>query len=190
MHIYWDLDNHTFVKSLTDSQIVDALSLVLRDQVSITLHTVRPSTASGVYFAEEDCPAGKAPLFGIKGTTQAKLAGAYLATQAVWTRTATGQYTAVVDLNTTELIAEIGTETTVDLKAEFALVDVDGKHYDSTQCDLTVDYDVNVGGEAAAESVYVGNNSIIREELIGGKKVLILYNSDGIEYGRFNPPGA
>lgn len=190
MHIFWDLDNHMFVKSLTDGQRVTNLDLVLRDQVSITLHTVRPSTNAGVYFAEEDCPAGKAPLFGIKGTTQPKLAGGYLASQGIWTKIATGQYEAVVNLKTTQLIAEIGTETTVELKAGFTLVDIDGEHHDSTQFDVTVAYDVNIGGEAEAESVYVGNNSIVREELIDGLKVLILYNSEGVEYARFNPPGA
>jgi hypothetical protein len=188
MHIYWDLDNHVFVKSLTDSQIVDALSLVLRDQVSVTLHTVRPSTAAGVYFAEEDVPAGTAPLFGLKGTTQAKLAGAYLAVQATWTRTATGKYTGTIDLATDEIKAELAEETSVELKAEFCLRDTEGKDSDSTQIDVTLYYDVNGAGEAETTPAYCG--VLVREETIGGVKVLILYNSDGIEYARFNPPGA
>ena len=188
MHIYWDLDNHVFVKSLTDVQQVTDLDLILRDQIAITLHTVRPSSNDGVYFAEEDCPAGTAALFGLKGTTQPKLAGGYLAVQATWTKTATGIYTGTIDLATDELLAELGAETSVELKAEFCLRDADGKDSDSTQLDVTLYYDVNGAGEGETTPAYCG--VLVREETIGGVKVLILYNSDGVEYARFNPPGA
>lgn len=191
MHIYWDLDNHEFVASLTSTQKITDINLILRDQVPITLHVVRPTSNSGTaYYAEEDVAAGKSAICGIKLGTAAGLAGGYLAYQGTWTKSTTGQYTATLDLNTTELISAMGSTTETEFVLEFTTVDVDGKHYDSSQVTISIKLDLNLGTEAAASSVYVGSNSICREETIAGQKVLILYNSDGVEYARFNPPGA
>lgn len=193
MNIYWDMDNHEYVKSLTSTQKVQSLDLILRDQIPITLHTVRPSTSSSAYYAEEDVPAGQSVIWGLKDDTKTGLDGAYLADQLTWTKIATGQYQATCNLNTVALIAALAalsTEIELDLMMEFTLIDVDGKHYDSTQMPVTVHVDVNRANEAEAVSAVAAINSICREELIGGQKVLILYNSDGIEYARFNPPGA
>jgi hypothetical protein len=189
MKIFWDLDNHEFVKSLTSPQQVQSLSFVCRDRVPLTLYTVRPSTDPGIYYKAEDVPAGQSVIWGIKPYTKAGLDGAYLADQLVWTRTALGTYQATISLKTTPMINAL-TDVSVDLLMEFTLVDVDGENYDSTQMPITVDLDLNREGDAEAVGVAAAINSICREELIAGNKVLILYNSDGVEYWRFNPPGA
>jgi hypothetical protein len=111
--------------------------------------------------------------------------------QTTWTLQGdTGHYKGTLDLATTELIAAIGAETSLGLTGEFYLVDVDSNMRCSTQFALTVLGAVTTGTETGPTSVYLGNNSCVREELIGGVKYLVFYNSDGIEYMRIGPPGA
>jgi hypothetical protein len=68
--------------------------------------------------------------------------------------------------------------------------DVDEKDHYSTRFTVTMEFDVNGAGEAATHSVYTSTSSIVREEIISGKKYLVFYNSDGVEYLRIGPPGA
>lgn len=186
MNLYWDYENQKLMDGLNSGQQIQRLTMILRDQVDVTLYVMKLNIATQLNELV-DCPAGQAPLFGLKGTTQAQLAGDYLAVQPVWTKTATGTYVASIDLATDELAAELGTSTSAALTGEFTLRDAGAKDHFSTQVNIVMNYDVNGDGEGVTHPAYWG--SLVREEVVDGDKVLILYNSDGVEYARFTPPG-
>lgn len=180
MKLYYDYENRKLMDGLNSGQQIQNLTMVFRDQMDITLYVMKLNDSTGLNELA-DPPAGMAPLFGLKGITQEDLAGDYLAVQAVWTSTATGTYTATIDLATAELETELAEETSVELKAEFTLRDADELDHYSTQIDVTVNYDVNGLGEGATHSVYLGTSTLVHEEVIAGIKRVIICNSDGVE---------
>ena len=180
MDLFWDYRNQQLMDGLNSGQQIQRLTMTLRDQVDITLYVMRLNPLTQLNELV-DCPAGQAPLFGLKGITQAKLAGGYLAAQSIWQKTATGTYEGHVDLATDELVAEIATATSVALKAEFCLRDVASKDHYSSRFDVLLEYDVNGGSEGATHGVYLGNIASVREEVIDGILRVLIYRSDGTE---------
>ena len=181
MNLYWDYENKGLMDSLNSGHNISSLQMTLRDQEDITLYVMcyDPTTRLNVLV---DCPAGQSPLFGLKGKTQAKLAGDYLVVQSVWTKTATGTYTGLLDLATDELKAEFGTAAvSVALKGEFTLRDADERDHFSTQIDVTANYDVNGIGEGATHSVYLGTSTLVHQEVIDGINRVIISDSTGKE---------
>jgi hypothetical protein len=186
MIFYWDYDNQKLMDALNSGQQIQRMTMVLRDQVDITLYVMRLNTLTEQYELV-DYPAGKAPLFGLKGTTQPKLEGEYLAAQSIWTKTATGTYEGTVDLAIDELKTEMGTAISVALKAEFCLRDVDGKDHYSSQFDVTMNYDVNGGSEGATHPLAFGCISLTRSEVIDGVTRTLILLADGTEVACFPP---
>ena len=186
MKLYWDYENQKLLDSPTGQQL-QSVTMVLRDLVDVTLITITLDPVAQTYVVA-DPPTGLLPIFGIKGITEEELAGGYLADQLTWARSAVGTFVATINLNTIELIAEMGTEVSASLTAEFTLRDgADANHF-STQIGVTILYDVNNAGGDAAVGAYTG--ALLHEEVINGQKTLILCNSDGVECARFSPPGA
>jgi hypothetical protein len=188
MKLYWDLDNHVLVAGLSSTQQVNTLTLTLRDLVPITLYTVRPTTSlANAYYAAEDVPAGQSIVFAAKAA--AALSGNPPVDQLIWTKTGTGIYEANLWLGQDLMVSTIASAATVELVAEFALRDADEVDHDSTQFTLTIQADVNrLTDSPGAGSSYTGG--LVTQELINGLKVIIIRNSDGVEYARYNPPGA
>lgn len=186
MNLWLDYENQKVMDALNSGQKVQALAMTFRDQVDITLYVMRRNPSTRVNELV-DVPVGMALLFGLKGITQPKLAGEYLAVQAIWTKTATGTYTGTIDLATTELQAELGTSVSKTLKGEFCLRDADSKDHYSTQIDVTVNYDVNGGGEAAVHSAALGAISLVRSEVIDGITRTLIFLADGTEVACFPP---
>lgn len=190
MNIYWDIVNRKLVVGLSDSQPLGSMELVGRDKVYVDLYLVQPTTTAGAYYEAVAAPAGWLPAFSVKAAT---LDGDLLAWQTVWTLQGdTGHYQGTIDLNTSEMVAALAAltdSTSLSCTCEFYLVDSNSYKRASTQTPLTVLAPVIEGDETDPTSVFLGNPQI-KEETIGGQKVLILYNSDGVEYARFTPPGA
>ena len=186
MNLYWDYENQKLFDGLNSGQQVQTLLMTFRDQVDITLCVMRRNPTTRVNELV-DCPAGKAVLFGLKGITQVKLAGDYLAVQSIWTKTATGTYQGTIDLATTELQTELGTTVSKTLKGEFCMRDADAKDHYSTRRDITVEYDVNGGDEAATHAVALGAVSLVRSEVIDGITRTLIFLADGTEVACFPP---
>ena len=186
MNLFWDYENQKLYNKLNSGQLVQRLTLVFSDQVDVVLYIMKRN-ATTLLNELVDCPAGYAPLFGLKGTTLADLNGDYLAVQSVWTKTATGTYQGTIDLATTELQAEFGTATSVAVKCEFSMRDVDSKDHYSTVRNVVVDYNVNRGDEAVTHSVSLGPISLVRSEVIDGVTRTLILLADGTEVACFPP---
>lgn len=186
MKLYYDYENQRVFDALNDGVQIQGLTMVLRDQVDITLYVMKYDDATELNVLT-DVPAGRALLFGLKGTTQAKLAGGYLAAQSIWTKTAVGTYEATLDLAVDELRTELSTATSVVLTGEFTLRDVNQKDHYSTQLSVAMLYDVNGGSEGATHGIYLGNIASVREEVIDGVTRVLIYRSDGYELACFPP---
>lgn len=193
MKIYWDRERRRLLKSATNSQEWQKFEFVLADLIDLTVYPVVADTSTGGYTVEE-IAAGRSIICGIKLNTVAGLDGGYLASQQVFTKSGSGtgvSYTATLDLSSTQLRSALsGVTELATFLIEFTERDTDQRDHNSTQVDVTIFRELNIATEAAASSVYNMVNSLAIEEIINGVKVIILRNSDGVEYGRFNPPGA
>jgi len=187
MNIYWDLDNHVFVKSLTYGQELSRIDLILRDLVPVTLYLCRPSSTDQSYVAEA-APSGYSVKFGLKLSTA--LSGGYLAFQGTWTGSGSGassKYAADIDLNTVELIANMAASAYVDYTAEFTLQDAAGVNKDSSQITMRVTADVIRAGGATPTA---GDSwPWIEEFTVSGRKCVRISNSDGEVLAQYAPPG-
>lgn len=184
MKVWWDIENRKLLSSSGSLQLMTSIQWVARDVVAVTLYTGAVN-ASNVWEAAD--PAGGAlPTFAAK--VKGKLgATALMVFQGIWTHTATGTWSGLIDLRTAALLTEVDVGT-VELTGEFVLVDEAGVNSASTQIDIQVVPDVYRGTETYGEAVAV-NTSIAREELRDGKKVVVLRNSDGAVVAEFGVPG-
>jgi hypothetical protein len=192
MNIYWDIQNHEFVKSLTRGSTVQKLSWTLRDQVPVVLYIVTPNDSDQSYTAQE-ATAG----FSVKFTAKqaASLTGAALIFQGTWTLVGTGAaayYTGTIDLNVEGLITavEAATNHYVDLVAEFVLQDANGVHQDSTQVTLRVTEDVLRGTESTPVAATLPWPYLEWFTDENGYKCARLLNEDGETLEVFKPAGA
>jgi len=149
MKIYWDIQNHCFVESLTNSQEQQQWELMLRDSVPVELYIITPDDATGAY-VQQEVPAGYGIRFSAK-VSAATFAGAPLIASADWTLSGSGtsaKYTGTLNLNTAELIAAVGVLEQLDIIAEFSFEALGGVQADSTQISLRVKPDVHRTGDA------------------------------------------
>lgn len=186
MKLYWDIDNDLIVTGFNNAQPVYELTMVLRDKVAIELNVVRVAASGANYYELVNLAAGRSPYFGAK--TAAGLAAAHLVVQPTWTHGATGIYTATLALGQDNLIAAVGTSSTLALVAEFTQVDEAGDNFNSTQFALNVIPDVTRGTEQTVSGVYAA--CLVVEVIEDGKKVVLIQNTDGVVYQRLTAPGA
>ena len=189
MKLYWDIQNHEFVMGLTDSQTLQRLDWILRDQVPVELYIVTPNTSQG--YTQQEAPSGYTIRCGVKAS--GSFSGNPLATNYTWTLVgsgATAYYTGTVNLNTSELIAvveaESQTEDYLDLVAEFCFQDGSGNNRDSSQLTCRVTKDINRTGQAEPAPY---NTFPYVEFTHSGKKCIRIQNSDGEILAVFTPPG-
>lgn len=144
--IYWDIQNHELLKSSASGQAFQRMDWILRDLLSTTLYTMVPNDSTGSYDLE-DVAAGSEIRFALKASDAR--GGGNLVLSVTWTNTATGTYTATIDLNTAELIADMGEEVYQDYVGEFVIVDAAENQSDSTQITVRITADVYRGTEPA-----------------------------------------
>jgi hypothetical protein len=143
MDIYWDYKNRQLVAGLAATQVVTALTMVLRDLQGITLYIVQPVSGSTAYYELVDPPADNTPAFAAKLV----LDGDELLTTTNWTRTATGTYTGNIDLESAALITALTSLDSLDITAEFTFVDGTSRNQASSQFVLTILKDVFRAGD-------------------------------------------
>jgi len=190
MDIYWDIQNHEFVKELGNSQTVQRFDWYLRDQVPVCLYIVTPDSDDQGYTAQE-APAG----FSVKFTAKhsGSLAGTALVFQGTWAKTGSGSdayYEATIDLNTAELIAAAGTTDPYDIYGEFTLQDANGDHRDSTRIDVRIYQDVLRGTEDTPTSATAPWPYVQWYTDANGYKCCRILNEDGQTLLDLKPPGA
>ena len=190
MNLYWDIQNHEILTSIQNAQTLTRLDLILRDQVSIDLYIVQPSTDDTGYTVQE-APAGWVPKFTAKPAGGRD--GAAYVFQGTWSLSGSGtsaKYTGSVSLAGATLITAVESASVyyLDLVGEFTLQDISGNHRDSTQFDLRVTEDVLRASETAP-AVQTAPWPWISEIVVGGQKVVQIKNSDGIILAEFAPPG-
>jgi hypothetical protein len=121
------------------------------------------------------------------------ISGDILFSCASWSETGSGddiRYIGLLDLNTTAVAAALAANTL--LNSIPILIDVEMRNALNSErltwrieADLLRQVYANEGAPSSGTPMMV----YVTEELIGGNKVLILRNSDGVEYMRLNPPG-
>jgi hypothetical protein len=189
MKIYWDIQNHVFLRSNTDSQEIQRLDWALRDQVSVTLYILAPTEGSQGYTIQE-APAGYAVKFAIKPALS--LDAGNLVYQGTWTLSGAGTgatYPANVNLNTEELIAALSaviSDDYLDLVGEFTLQDSSGNQRDSSQVSIRILRDVIRITDPAPISAA---SPWFQEFVHSGSNCIRIVNSDGTTLAVFCPPG-
>jgi hypothetical protein len=189
MKLYWDIQNHSFLESNLDSQEIQSLAWILRDQVAVTLYIMAPTVGSQGFTIQE-APLGYSVRFAVKAS--GSFSGAALVYAGTWTLAGTGtgsSYSAAVDLNTVALIAlleaETQTEDYLDLVGEFALEDASGNHRDSTQVTVRISKDVIRSTDVTPTAI----QPLCEEFTHSGSKCLRIRNSDGVTLAVLTPPG-
>ena len=185
--IAWDIQNHEFLKSLTNSQKIEAFNWKLRDHVLVYLYVVTPNDETGAY-----TPAATPTGWAIKFTAKpaGSLDGVALIEQLRWTWDAVNsRYEAVCNCNTSELIAAFAAAGTdeYEIIAEFTLEDIGGTNRDTTQCALKIKEDVrqSAGGAGTTDAA----TPWFEEYIESGKRHVRLRNSDGEILADWAPPG-
>jgi hypothetical protein len=186
--IVWDIQNHEFLKTLTNSQKIEDLNWKLRDHVAVQLSLVTPDDTTGTYDAQA-APTGWAVKFTAKAADS--LDGAALVEQLTWTYDAVNErYEATINLNTAELIAAFEAAATdeYEIIAEFTLEDISGANRDTTQIALKIKEDVrqNTGGAGTTDAA----TPWFEEYIESGVRRVRLRNSDGEILADWGPPGA
>lgn len=187
MKIYWDHENQMLLSSLSTAQQLAPLAWILRDQKPVSLYLVTFDEDTQAYVVGA-APTGFVPKFGIKKLSA--FAAGPLAYQGTWTLTGAGEtsaYTATVDLNTAELIAELADADAEDLVAEFVLQDASGNNRDSTQIVCAITQDVNRVADPAPTSLDAW--PWMEEFVKDGHRCLRFKNSDGVTLLELTPPG-
>lgn len=188
MKIYWDSQEHKLVPGLRGGTVTRKI-MALRDVIPIELYYLTPQENFTTPYVQGEIPAGTAIRFGVKATDDLD-ATTFLVWQPTWTKQGSGTtayYTADVNLNTTELIAEVG-EVVTDLTAEFALEDTaSGQHQETTQFELRVLPDVIRNTEAGPVAISVLLVPFTDDK---GNKCTRMMNEDGVTLGIWKPPGA
>jgi hypothetical protein len=177
MKIYWDIQNHLFLESLTNSQAFQQWDWILRDIVPVELYIVTPDDATQAYIQQET-PAGFGIRFSAK-VSSATFAGVPLIAQADWTLSGTGttaKYTGSISLNTAELIQAVGVLEYLDIIAEFSFEDLGGVQRDSTQLTLRIKPDVHRTGDATP-AAYAPFLEFFTDSV--GKECLRIKNTQG-----------
>ena len=182
MNIFWDMTNHQFVASLTNSQVIESFSWYCRDTLSATLYLLAEDSNGAL--ALTDPPSGYVPR--LAGKQSSALAGAALIYTGDWTKTTTGTYTGTISLNTSELIAALGTSTSLTLILE-ATLDSAGSNTDTTQVALYIYPDVIRGTESAPSSLTPWFEFFTDD---AGLRCLRLCNDNGQTLQVFKPIGA
>ena|GEM_PF-6175619 len=185
MNIYWDIPNHELVKSTTNQQTVQKLTLVLRDQVPIALYPVQENTGDGDAYVAYTLPTGYTVKCSMKASTG--LAGQPLAFQGDWGALDSDHYDATLSLNTAALVAAVGDETSLAVMLELTLQDASGNNRDSTQVNVTILADVHRPTDAAPTSL----SPLFKEytDETTGKKCIRIMNSDGEVLAEYKPAG-
>lgn len=194
MNIYWDLNEHNLVTSLTNSQQIQRLEWFLRDQVPVTLYLVTADDTTQVY-TQQEAPSGWSVKFTIKHSSG--LSGNALVFSGTWVLSgsgATATYGATIDLNTAELIAAHAagenSSNEYDLIAEFTLQDANGNHRDTTQLACRITEDVLRGtesGPTASETPWP--NFQWYNDPATGRQCLRIVNDDGETLAELKPAG-
>jgi hypothetical protein len=176
MNIYWDRINRVMVASLLSPARVSAFAMTARDTDSLRVYVLTPQSGNPeAPFVQGELDAGESLALSIKVKTVAGLAAAtslvdHTAFALVGTG-ATAYYTATLNLNTAELVAEIATWTALSgvLQGELVAVQSDGTQRDSTPFDAQIRIDVLRQDNAPTS---VGSTALFRDYV----------NADGI-YG-------
>jgi hypothetical protein len=190
MNLYWDIQNHEILTSIQNAQTLTRLDWILRDQVSVDLYIVQPSSNDTGYTIQE-APTGWVPKFTAKPASARD--GAAYVFQGTWSLSGSGtsaKYTGSINLAGATLVSAVEAASVyyVDLIGEFALQDISGNHRDSTQFDLRVTEDVlRVGESAPTLEAWPWLQE--RTDPVTGKKIVSLVNSDGEILAEFAPPG-
>ncbi len=189
MNIYWDINSHVFVTSLTNFSQIQQFNWVLRDQVAVNVYLVTSSDSAQSY-TQQEAPAG----FSVKFTAKpsASLTGSAYVFAGTWTLNGSGAsayYSATVDLGGTDLVAAVEAASShyLDLVAELTLQDASGNQRDSTQITLRVTEDVL----RTTDSVPASLSPWWREYTnAAGRKCLRIMNTDGETLATFEPAGS
>ena len=189
MKLYWDIQNHVLLVSNTDSQEIQSLAWILRDQVPVTLYILAPTVGAQGYTIQE-APSGYSVRFAVKQS--GSFSGAALVYAGTWTLAGSGtgaSYSATVDLNTAALIALVEAEAQIeeylDLTAELTLEDSSGNHRDSTQLTARITKDVIRTTDVTPSAV----STLFEEFTHSGSKCIRIRNSDGQTLLVLTPPG-
>lgn len=155
MNLFWDALNQKIVSALTSTREVTAYELVLRDVYPITLAYITEQANITTPYVAGAIEAKKTILFVAKLASD--LASAPLIRAAIWTVTGAGtatRYTADWNCGTPELVAAMGTKTSLALKGEFVIVRADNTNEYSTQFDITIIPDVNRETDVNPSALY------------------------------------
>jgi hypothetical protein len=157
MNLYWDFQNQKMVASLNSTAAVTRYDFVLRDTLPVTLRVCNTQSVLNVPYVVTAIDAGKSIKFGAKALATYATDTEFLFSQATWTEAGTGEsttYTANIEFNTSELIAAIGSESYLDCKAEFTILNGSNENELSTQFTIRVLKDVVTGSEGVPTSQY------------------------------------
>lgn len=176
MKVYWDIPNMRLLSSASSVQTLSSVIWTARDIVPVTLYTGQITDAGAWVLA--DIEAGMAARFCAKSAQRIQDETHAALQQGIWTRTAEGTYTGLIDLRDAQMLSELGYQTSLDLVGEFALVDADGANYNSTHFAIQVRPDVFRGTELA-QGLRVVNTSLVDEVVENGIKVVRIKNSGG-----------
>jgi hypothetical protein len=186
MNIYWSHNEQKMIQSLNSTATVSRYDFVLRDSLPVTLRVCNAQAVQNVPYIVTSIGAGKAIKFGAKALATYATDTSFLFSQATWTESGTGEtttYTANIPLNTSELIAAIGTSSYLDCKAEFTILDISGNTHElSTQFAMRIYPDVITGSEGLATNEYI---PIVQAADDTGAQIVRIVNADGVLVGVF-----
>ena len=153
MNIYWDFNNQQIVGGLTSRSKVAQYDFFLRDVIPVDLILVNAYVNATQAYAATALGSGQSISFGAK---EAYADTDFLFSSSTWTASGSGttqKYVGEIDMNTTELIAAV-TADTLNVKAEFTIVQSDNSHALTTQFAIKVTKDVISGTEGTPTSEY------------------------------------
>lgn len=187
MNIFWSYNEQKLVSSLNSTAAVTQYDFVLRDTLPISLYVVDLKTTGNITNVPYQVTAlagDQAVKFGGKALATFATDAEFLFSQGTWTLTGTGEssvYSANVTLNTSELIAAMGTASYLDCKVEFTILH-DANHELSTQCTWRIYKDVITGSEGVPTSEF----SVIQQVLDDtGAQCVKIVNAAGVLVGVF-----
>lgn len=187
MKLWWDYLNEKMYASLSSLQLLGTVDMTVRDVATVEL--VTGYVQDGGSFLVGDIPAATTIVFAAKPTanlTETKL----FIYQPLWTKTTTGNYTATLDLRSADLASLVdGSSSALDMTGEFLLVTDSGLNTHSTQFAIAMRKDVYRGSETIGAVVTIPLAGLT-EEVRNGVKVLVLRNTDGVEYAAWGLPGS
>lgn len=187
MNLYWDLQNQKMIASLNSaaSSAVTRYDFVLRDTLPVVLRVCNAQSVMNVPYVVTAIDSGKSIKFGAKALATYTTDAGFLFSQSTWTEAGSGEnttYSANITLNTSELIAAMGSNPYLDCKAEFTILNASNENELSTQFTIRILADVITGSEGVPTSEY----QVIAQGVDDtGAQIVRIVNADNVLIGVF-----